>query len=234
MNAVDGHDKTGSAPEVTPSGDQHRCPDPATPISRGGQRTQMWRMLLMTVTAVAIVIAVPLTNGAIELTPTPTQPASTASGPSAPAADAPLPGTGTPPDTSLAAAHATIERFARNFASPNGDHSDWLQRISGDVMPELLEQYRLTDIRNLPQATVAATTAVASDTVPSTYQVLQIQYSDGFRMEVVAEITAQGWKVSTVEPVESPPPPTPAVAGPPLPMPHDEAPPITDPPGGNP
>ena len=86
-----------------------------------------------------------------------------------------------PPDFSPEAARVTAERFATNFASPNGNRDDWLARISGDVMPELLDQYRLTDIRNVPQATVAQVNGpMAADPAVPTFQVA---YSDGSSVE---------------------------------------------------
>ena len=77
-----------------------------------------------------------------------------------------------PPDFSPEAARVTAERFATNFASPNGNRDDWLARISPDVMPELLDQYRLTDIRNVPQATVAHVNGpMAADPAVPTFQI---------------------------------------------------------------
>ena len=65
------------------------------------------------------------------------------------------------PDFSPEAARAITERFAANFASADGHRDGWLARISPDVMPELLDQYRLTDIRNLPQAIVQQVSGTA-------------------------------------------------------------------------
>jgi hypothetical protein len=107
-----------------------------------------------------------------------------------------------PPDFTPEAARVTAERFATNFASPNGNRGDWLARISGDVMPELLDQYRLTDIRNVPQATVAHVTGpIAADPAVPTFQVT---YSDGSSVETTLEMAVGGWKVSSVVPVDSP------------------------------
>ncbi len=124
-----------------------------------------------------------------------------------------------PPDFSREAARVTAERFATNFASPNGNRDDWLARISGDVMPELLDQYRLTDIRNVPQATVAHVTGpIAADPAVPTFQVT---YSDGSSVETTLEMAVGGWKVSSVVPVDSPadpagPVPSPAATADPV------------------
>lgn len=109
-----------------------------------------------------------------------------------------------PPDFSPGAARRTAARFASTFASPNGNRDDWLARISGDVMPELLDQYRLTDIRNVPQTTVVQVSAlIAADPAAPTFQVA---YSDGSRVETTLEMSVDGWKVSTVVPVDDQPP----------------------------
>jgi hypothetical protein len=111
-----------------------------------------------------------------------------------------------PPDFSPEAARVTAERFATNFASPNGNRDDWLARISPDVMPELLDQYRLTDIRNVPQATVAQVNGpmTADPAVPT----FQVAYSDGSSVEATLEMAIGGWKVSSVVPLDSPAEPT--------------------------
>lgn len=126
-----------------------------------------------------------------------------------------------PPDFSPEAARVTVERFAANFASPNGNREDWLARLSPDVMPELLDQYRLTDIRNVPQATVTEVKGpLSSDPAIPTFQVV---YSDGSSVESSVGMDIGGWKVSTVVPVESPvtppAPPAPAVPDPAAPAP---------------
>ena len=116
--------------------------------------------------------------------------------------------TAAPPDYSPEAARATAERFASNFASPNGNHDDWLARISPDVMPELLDQYRLTDIRNIPQTVVAQVDGpMASNPAAPTFQV---GYGDGSSIEATLEMDVAGWKVSSVVPVEAALPPAPA------------------------
>jgi len=121
-----------------------------------------------------------------------------------------------PPDFSPDAARVTASRFASNFASPNGNHDDWLARITPDVMPELLDQYRLTDIRNIPQTAVAQVNGpIGSNPAVPTYQV---SYADGSRIEATLEMDSTGWKVSSVVPVDAPasdvPAPTPAAATP--------------------
>ena len=141
-----------------------------------------------------------------------------------------------PPDFSPEAARVTAERFATNFASPNGNRDDWLARISGDVMPELLDQYRLTDIRNIPQTTVAHVNGpMASDPAVPTFEV---SYSDGSSVETTLEMAVGGWKVSSVVPVDHPvapagPIPSPAVPEPVAPAAPEPAPPAdtTPPPG---
>ena len=121
-----------------------------------------------------------------------------------------------PPDFSPEAARVTAERFATNFASPNGNRDDWLARISPDVMPELLDQYRLTDIRNVPQATVAQVNGpmTADPAVPT----FQVAYSDGSSVEATLEMAIGGWKVSSVVPLDSPADPT-GAPDPPAPVP---------------
>ena len=122
-----------------------------------------------------------------------------------------------PPDFSPEAARVTAERFATNFASPNGNRDDWLARISGDVMPELLDQYRLTDIRNVPQATVAQVSGpMAADPAAPTFHVV---YSDGSSVEMTLEMAIDGWKVSSVVPVDSPAEPAGPAPLPPRPIP---------------
>ena len=82
-------------------------------------------------------------------------------------------------------------------------------------MPELLDQYRLTDIRNVPQATVAHVNGpMAADPAVPTFQ---ITYSDGSSVETTLEMAIGGWKVSSVVPVDSP-------AGPAGPVPSPAAP----------
>ena len=75
--------------------------------------------------------------------------------------DAPAVGQLAPPTlaadaASQDAARAAAQRFATDFATPNGNRDDWLARICGDVSDQLAEQYRLTDIRNVTQADVTS------------------------------------------------------------------------------
>lgn len=115
-----------------------------------------------------------------------------------------------PPDFSPDAARITASRFASNFASPNGNHDDWLGRITPDVMPELLDQYRLTDIRNIPQTVVTQVNGpMGSNPAVPTFQV---SYGDGSRIEATLEMDIAGWKVSSVVPVDAPAPDAPAAA----------------------
>ena len=131
-----------------------------------------------------------------------------------------------PPDFTPEAARVTAERFATNFAAPGGNRDDWLTRISGDVMPELLDQYRLTDIRNVPQAAVTQVSGpMAADPAAPTFHVV---YSDASSVEVTLEMAVDGWKVSTVVPVDSPaapagPAPAAEPAAPPAPPPAPSA-----------
>ncbi|MEW2484208.1 hypothetical protein AB0876_31945 [Mycobacterium sp. NPDC049093] len=114
-----------------------------------------------------------------------------------------------PPDYSPEAARITVERFASNFASPNGNHDDWLTRIGEDVMPELLDQYRLTDVRNIPQTVVTQVNGpMASNPAAPTFEVgfgpsgdASTGFGDGGRLEVTLEMDLTGWKVSSVIPV---------------------------------
>ena len=53
-------------------------------------------------------------------------------------------------------------------------------------MPELLDQYRLTDIRNVPQATVAHVNGpMGADPAVPTFQ---ITYSDGSSVEEISAL----------------------------------------------
>lgn len=113
-----------------------------------------------------------------------------------------------PPDFSTEAARTIVERFAANFASPNGNHADWLARIAPDVAPELADQYRLTDIRNVPQATVTSVTGpLNGDTLAPTFLAA---YNDGAQIEITVGMDIEGWTVSSVVPAANPavqPPP---------------------------
>jgi len=119
------------------------------------------------------------------------------------------------PDASVDAARATAQRFAANFASPNGNFDDWLARISADLSAQLKEQYRLTDIRNVTQATVVTVSGPVNQ-LPGT-MAFQVTYSDGSRIEIRVEMGVEGWKVINVLPLNSTPtapPPAPATPTP--------------------
>jgi hypothetical protein len=110
-----------------------------------------------------------------------------------------------PVDVSIAAARDTAERFATNFATPNGDRDGWLARISADVSPELLGQYESTDLATVPQTTVSQVAGpMGADPGVATFQV---DYADGSRLEATLELGEAGWKVSSVIPVERSAPP---------------------------
>ncbi|MFV8169755.1 hypothetical protein [Mycobacterium sp. DBP42] len=114
------------------------------------------------------------------------------------------------PDTSVDAARATVQRFATNFASPNGDFDDWFGRISQDVAAQLQEQYRLTDIRNVAQAAVTSVTGPVNQTPGA--MAFRVTYSDGTQVEVRVEmgVQAEGWKVINVIPVPAEAAPAPS------------------------
>lgn len=116
------------------------------------------------------------------------------------------------PDTSVDAARATVQRFATNFASPNGDFDDWFGRISQDLAAQLQEQYRLTDIRNVAQAAVTSVTGPVNQTPGA--MAFRVAYSDGTQAEVRVEmgVQAEGWKVINVIPVPTETDPAPATA----------------------
>ena len=135
-----------------------------------------------------------------------------ASAPATPAAGAPsdaaAPPVGQlPPPTittdaaSQDAAHATAQRFATNFGSPNGNRDDWLARICPDVSAQLAELYRLTDIRNVTQADVTSVDGPVRQE-PGTLS-FDVAYSDGSRIEIRLETGTEGWKVINVVPLTS-------------------------------
>jgi hypothetical protein len=99
------------------------------------------------------------------------------------------------------AARAAAQRFATNFATPNGNRDDWLARISGDVSAQLAEQYRLTDIRNVTQADVTSVDGSVRQE-PGTIT-FDVDYSDGSRIETRLEASTDGWKVINVLPLTS-------------------------------
>jgi hypothetical protein len=100
---------------------------------------------------------------------------------------------------SIEAAREVAQRFAANFASPNGDRDSWLARIDGDVSAQLMEQYRLTDIRNLTQATVASLQGPVS--ARDGAAAFRATYSDESHIEIRLELSAEGWKVVNVLPL---------------------------------
>jgi hypothetical protein len=97
------------------------------------------------------------------------------------------------------AARATAQRFAANFAAPNGNREDWLSRITPDVSLQLARQYRLTDIRNVTQAAVTDVTGPVRQ-APGT-ATFDVGYDDGSRIEIQLEDGTEGWKVIDVEPL---------------------------------
>ena len=99
------------------------------------------------------------------------------------------------------AAHATAQRFATNFGSPNGNRDDWLARICPDVSAQLAELYRLTDIRNVTQADVTSVDGPVRQE-PGTIT-FDVDYSDGSRIEIRLETGTEGWKVINVAPLTS-------------------------------
>lgn len=102
---------------------------------------------------------------------------------------------------SAADARAVATRFATNFGSPNGNRDDWLARITPDVSVQLVEQYRLTDIRNVTQATVSVVDGpVRQEPAGMTFDV---SYDDGSRIEVRMETGPDGWKAVNVLPLSS-------------------------------
>lgn len=113
---------------------------------------------------------------------------------------------------SIDAARALAARFATNFASPNDNHDDWLARISPDVSQQLIEQYRLTDIRNVPQAAVSSLDGPL-DELPGAVA-FRATYNDGTQIEIRLALAADGWKVANVVPVSSDTAPAPASPSP--------------------
>lgn len=71
-------------------------------------------------------------------------------------------------------------------------------RGSPDLLPDLQNQYRMTDIRNVPQAAV---TAVAGPiTQAAVGMTFEVSYSDNSRIVVGVDMADSGWKVATVVP----------------------------------
>lgn len=100
---------------------------------------------------------------------------------------------------SIEAAREVAQRFATNFGSPNGDRDSWLARIDGDVSAQLTEQYRLTDIRNLTQATLTSLQGPVS--ARDGAAAFRATYSDESHIEIRLELSAEGWKVVNVLPL---------------------------------
>jgi hypothetical protein len=107
-----------------------------------------------------------------------------------------------PPAELLASATVVAERFATNFATANDSRDAWLAQIAPDVSAQLLDQYRLTDSRNLPHAALHALTGPLP--APPGAAVFDATYTDESGIEMWLEITAQGWKVMTVIPLPDP------------------------------
>lgn len=102
---------------------------------------------------------------------------------------------------SVADARTIAGRFATNFGSPNGNRDDWLARISPDVSPQLVEQYRLTDIRNVTQAAVSAVEGPVRQGPASV--TFDVTYDDQSRIEIRMETGPDGWKAVNVLPLSS-------------------------------
>jgi hypothetical protein len=102
---------------------------------------------------------------------------------------------------SAADARVVVTRFATNFGSPNGNRDDWLARISPDVSAQLVEQYRLTDIRNVTQAAMTAVDGPVRQE-PASLD-FDVTYDDGSRIEVDVETGPDGWKAINVVPLSS-------------------------------
>lgn len=106
-----------------------------------------------------------------------------------------------PQAASMDAARGVAQRFAGNFAAPNNNRDDWLNRIGADVSPQLREQYQLTDIRNVNQATVTAL-AGPLDALPGAVA-FRASYSDGTEIQMHLELELDGWKIVNVVPVRT-------------------------------
>lgn len=109
---------------------------------------------------------------------------------------------------SMDAARVVAQRFAGNFAAPNNNRDDWLNRIDADVSPQLAEQYQLTDIRNVNQATVTGLVGPL-DVLPGAVA-FRASYSDDSRIQMHLELALDGWKIVNVVPVQAA---APAAAG---------------------
>lgn len=102
---------------------------------------------------------------------------------------------------SVADARTVVTRFATNFGSPNGNRDDWLARISPDVSAQLVEQYRMTDIRNVTQAAVSAVDGPVRQGPASV--TFDVTYDDQSRVEIRMETGPDGWKAVNVLPLNS-------------------------------
>jgi hypothetical protein len=111
------------------------------------------------------------------------------------------PPTVAPQAASMDAARTVAQRFAGNFATPNNNRDDWLNRIDADVSPQLREQYQLTDIRNVNQATVTAL-AGPLGMLPGAVA-FRASYSDGTQIQMHLELELDGWKIVNVVPVRT-------------------------------
>ena len=181
----------------------------------GGPR---WRILLGAAVAVVAIVGLAWQHHQQHNTAAPTTPAQTTT-----AVAAPPPDPGDLGDVSagqlepptvrvdvgaVAAARDVVTRFATNFGSPNGNRDDWLARISPDLSGQLIEQYRLTDIRNVTQAAVSAVDGPVRQAPASV--TFDITYTDGSQIEVRLETGPDGWKAVDVVPRNSDGLPAPA------------------------
>lgn len=103
--------------------------------------------------------------------------------------------------SSMADARTVVTRFATNFGSPNGNRDDWLARITPDVSAQLVEQYRMTDIRNVTQAAVSAVDGPVRQGPASV--TFDVTYDDQSRVEIRMETGPDGWKAVNVLPLDS-------------------------------
>ncbi len=100
---------------------------------------------------------------------------------------------------SEAAARAAAQRFAVDFAAPGDDRNGWLTRLAPEVSAQLLEQYRLTDIRNVPQTDLTGVEGPVRQE-PGTYT-FTAGYSDGSAISIRLETGTEGWTVINVVPL---------------------------------
>lgn len=88
-----------------------------------------------------------------------------------------------------------LEGFAADFADPG---PDWAERISRWTTPHLAETYAAVDPREVPLATlvdlqIGATGAYTVDATAT--------YDTGLTIGLRAELSPDGWQISTVEPL---------------------------------